>query len=61
MFRFVGSSAIIDPYGVVVASASADREELIIGEVSLENLRAVRDRMPVFADRRGDLYAPAKA
>lgn len=52
-----GTSAVIDPYGVVVASASVDREELIIGEISLEILRSVRDRMPVFADRRRDLYS----
>ncbi len=54
---FCGSSAIIDPYGVVVASASADREELLVAEISLENLQSVRDRMPVFTDRRSDLYS----
>jgi predicted amidohydrolase len=52
-----GTSAIIDPYGVVVAAASTDREELVVGEISLEILRAVRDRMPVFTDRRSDLYS----
>jgi predicted amidohydrolase len=53
---FCGSSAVIDPYGVVVAAASADREELIIAEVSPEVLKAVRERMAVFAHRRSDLY-----
>jgi omega-amidase len=53
---FCGSSAIIDPYGVVIASASADREELVQGEVSEEVLGAVRSRMAVFAQRRQDLY-----
>ena len=54
---FCGSSAIIDPYGVVIASASTDREELLVAEISLENLQSVRDCMPVFTDRRSDLYS----
>lgn len=53
---FCGGSAIIDPYGVVIAGASADREEFVVAEVSDKVLRAVRDRMPVFADRRPELY-----
>ena len=51
-----GGSAIIDPYGVIVAAASADREELVVAEVSAETIRSVRDRMPVFVDRREELY-----
>lgn len=54
---FCGSSAIIDPYGVVVAAASADREELIMAEISKEVIEAVRARMPVLAHRRPVLYA----
>jgi omega-amidase len=53
---FCGTSAIIDPYGVIVASASADREELIQGELSEEVINSVRNRMAVFAHRRQDLY-----
>jgi omega-amidase len=53
---FCGSSAVIDPYGVVVAAASTDREELTIAEVSPEVIEAVRGRMAVFAHRRSDLY-----
>ncbi len=53
---FCGSSAIIDPYGVVVAAGSADREELIVGEVSEDLIRSVRERMGVFEHRRLDLY-----
>ena len=51
-----GSSAIIDPYGAVLAGASADREELLLADLSEENLRFVRDRMRVFEHRRKDLY-----
>ena len=53
---FCGSSAVIDPYGVVVAAASVDREELIVAELSCEVLETVRQRMAVFSHRRSDLY-----
>jgi omega-amidase len=52
---FCGSSAIIDPYGVIVAAASADREELICAELSSEVITSVRKQMPVLEHRRRDL------
>ena len=51
-----GSSAIIDPYGVAIASASTDREELVQAEISEEAISSVRNKMAVFAQRRPDLY-----
>jgi predicted amidohydrolase len=53
---FCGSSAIVDPYGVVIASASADREELLQAELSEAVVASVRNQMPVFDHRRRDLY-----
>jgi Predicted amidohydrolase len=53
---FCGSSAIIDPRGVAVASASADREELIQADVSQELVLSVRTRVESLAHRREDLY-----
>ena len=53
---FCGTSVIIDPYGVIVAAASADREELIQAEISQDVIDAVRQRMAVFEHRRTDLY-----
>jgi omega-amidase len=53
---FCGSSVIVDPYGVIVAAASADREELIYGDVRAEIIDSVRSRMAVFEHRRSDLY-----
>jgi predicted amidohydrolase len=53
---FCGTSAILDPYGAIVAAASADREELIQAEISEEAIKSVRDRMAVFAHRRKELY-----
>jgi predicted amidohydrolase len=51
-----GLSAIIDPYGVTIASASTDREELVLGDMSEEAITSVRNKMAVFAERRPDLY-----
>ena len=53
---FCGSSAIIDPRGVVIAAASADREELIQADLSEELVISVRSRVKSFAHRRQDLY-----
>jgi predicted amidohydrolase len=55
---FCGSSAIIDPYGVVIAAASADREELVVAELAVETVKTSRQRMAVFAHRRPELYTP---
>src|SRR6266403_4253303 len=53
---FCGNSAIIDPRGVVVAAASADREELIYADLSQELVLSVRSRVESLAHRREDLY-----
>src|SRR5215217_2920377 len=49
---FCGNSAIIDPRGVIIAAASADREELIHTDVSEELVQAVRRRMQSLGHRR---------
>ena len=53
---FCGSSAIIDPRGIMIAAASADREELIHADVSQELVVSVRNRVESFSNRRPDLY-----
>jgi omega-amidase len=53
---FCGSSVIVDPYGAILAAASADREEVIYAEISEEAIADVRKRIPVFDHRRGELY-----
>jgi predicted amidohydrolase len=53
---FCGSSAIIDPRGVAIASASADREELIQADLSEDLVKSVRSRVKSLAHRRQDLY-----
>jgi omega-amidase len=51
-----GTSAIIDPSGAVLAEANGDEEELLVADISAETIAAVRNKMPVFAHRRRDLY-----
>jgi len=51
-----GSSTIVDPYGVVIAAASPDREELLYAELSADVVNSVRNRIDFLADRRPDLY-----
>src|SRR5947208_1531978 len=53
---FCGSSAIIDPRGVVIAAASTDREELIQADLSAELVVSVRSRVASLTHRRSDLY-----
>ena len=53
---FCGNSAIIDPRGVVIAAASADREELIHADLSGEVALSVRRRVGSLGHRRRDLY-----
>jgi omega-amidase len=51
-----GLSAIIAPSGEMIAQASTDQEELIMGDISTDEIGAVRAKVPVFRDRRTDLY-----
>jgi predicted amidohydrolase len=53
---FCGNSAIIDPRGVVIAAASADREELIHADLSQGLVSSVRQRVQSLGHRRRDLY-----
>jgi len=53
---FCGSSVIIDPYGVVLAAAATDREELLIVDISYDTVSSIRQQMAVFAHRRPELY-----
>ncbi|MCG6923427.1 MAG: carbon-nitrogen hydrolase [Acidobacteria bacterium] len=55
--EFWGSSFLADPLGVVVAEASPDREEILVGEISLPRIEDVRRNWPFLRDRRIDAYA----
>jgi N-carbamoylputrescine amidase len=55
--EFWGSTFLCDPFGVVIAEASTDREEVLVGEVDLTRIEDVRRNWPFLRDRRIDAYA----
>jgi len=55
--EFWGSSFVADPFGVVVAEASTDREEILLAEVDPRRIEDVRRNWPFLRDRRVDSYA----
>ena len=55
--EFWGSSFLADPFGVVIAEASTDREEILVGEVTSRGSRRCARNWPFLRDRRIDAYA----
>ncbi len=56
--EFWGGSFIADAFGRVIAQASHDREEILMGEVDLRKLEDTSRNWPFLRDRRVDSYAP---
>jgi N-carbamoylputrescine amidase len=54
--EFWGTSFLCDPFGVVVAEASTDREEILVAEVDAARVEEVRRGWPFLRDRRVDAY-----
>jgi N-carbamoylputrescine amidase len=56
--EFWGRSFLCDPFGQIIAEASSDHEEILVGEVDLKRLEDIRRNWPFLRDRRIDAYAP---
>jgi N-carbamoylputrescine amidase len=54
--EFWGTSFVSDPFGVVSAQGSTDREEVVIAECDRDRITDVRRNWPFFRDRRTDAY-----
>ena len=54
--EFWGNSFLADPFGRVLAQASTDKEEILIGEIDPKLQDEVRRNWPFFRDRRIDAY-----
>jgi len=54
--NFCGSSSVIDPYGMALGVAAPDRSQLVIADIDRATLDWARAKMPVFGDRRPDIY-----
>jgi predicted amidohydrolase len=57
--RSGGRSLIVDPWGLVLASAP-DLETAIVADFDFENLRDVRRRIPALRHRRPEVYRDAQ-
>ncbi len=54
--RFWGQSFVADPFGRVIARASADKEETLLVECDLQQIEKTRREWPFLRDRRIDAY-----
>ena len=54
--EFWGNSFVADPFGVLIAEASTDREEILVVECDRRRIEEVRRNWPFFRDRRIDAY-----
>jgi N-carbamoylputrescine amidase len=54
--EFWGTSFVCDPFGVIVAEASIDKEEILLAEISFDRIEEVRRNWPFLRDRRIDAY-----
>lgn len=53
--KFAGHSMIIDPWGEVIAEAGPS-EEILTAVIELDLVKDIRRQIPIFEDRRPDLY-----
>lgn len=53
--EFAGHSMIIDPWGDVIAEAGAT-EEILSSVIEIDLVKDIRKQIPIFEDRRPDLY-----
>ncbi|HEY0710983.1 MAG TPA: carbon-nitrogen hydrolase [Polyangia bacterium] len=54
--EFWGTSFLCDPFGVVIAEGSVDKEEILVGEIDMGRIEEVRRWWPFLRDRRIDAY-----
>ncbi|MBS8263220.1 carbon-nitrogen family hydrolase [Mesobacillus boroniphilus] len=53
--KFAGHSMVIGPWGDVIAEGG-EEEEILLAEIDLEEVKEARGKIPIFADRRPELY-----
>ena len=55
--KFYGSSYFVDPRGKILVKGSEDKDEVVIADLDLEEIREVRDGWQFFRDRRPEMYS----
>ena len=58
---FWGGSFLADPFGRIIAQASHDKEEILLGTVDVKLQEEIRRNWPFLRDRRIDAYGPITA
>jgi len=53
---FWGQSFVVDPFGRIIAKASADSEEVLVVQCDLSKIEETRQNWPFLRDRRIDAY-----
>ena len=56
MGEFYGSSYFCNPRGQIVAQGSRDRDEVIVSDLDLDEIRETRETWQFFRDRRPETY-----
>jgi N-carbamoylputrescine amidase len=54
--EFWGNSFVVDPFGEVIARASAGGEEILVADCNLALIEETRRNWPFLRDRRIDAY-----
>src|ERR1041385_1947210 len=54
--HFYGSSYFCNPRGQIIASASRDKDEVLVADLDLDQIKQVRQTWQFFRDRRPDAY-----
>ena len=54
-YQSFGHSIITNPWGDIIAEADT-KEELIIGEIDLSEIKKIREELPLLKNKRRDLY-----
>ena len=51
-----GNAQLVDPRGQIIVQGSEDKDEVVIADLDLEQIREVRDGWQFFRDLRPDQY-----
>jgi N-carbamoylputrescine amidase len=54
--EFYGSSYVVNPKGQIIAQASRDKDELLVCDINLDEIKEVRDLWQFYRDRRPETY-----
>ena len=54
--EFYGSSYVVNPKGQIISCASRDKDELLICDINLDEIKEVRDLWQFYRDRRPETY-----